>query len=249
MVSLVRTSALLPLITPYAPTCPDFIAEQHVRLAAITLAERSRAWRHVVTANISPGWSTILTATVGGQEVELLFTQGGQDHIATAGADETVQLSDMRPSAAVIHEIEFAEFDGQPLTPMQFSTARGEAQGRPRYITQVAPNTVRVMPFASGKLEMSLFLKPASGVEYGTDPADPLADRFNVIPDFFISLHGNALAAGALARILSIPDSPWTDMQNAARYDMIFRENLNGAFRANMRGQQRAKIRTKFSDF
>lgn len=153
------------------------------------------------------------------------------------------------PDTAAIHEIEFAEFDGKPLTPVQFSTFDRLAEGRPRYVTQASPNTVMVSPFAAGSLEISLFLKPLASSQFGTVAGNPLADRFNVVPDFLVSVHGTAIAYGALSRILAIPREAWTDGAEALRYGALFENKLNGAFRANMRGQQRAPIRTKTAWF
>lgn len=216
MPTMVSTSALFPLIAPFAPTCPDFVIAQQARFAAIEFCERTRAWRHVTTVAV-----------------------------------ESREFTPVVPDTAAIHEIEFAEWgDNQtPLTPVQFSTIKGDLEGRPCYVTQVNPHSVTVSPFEEGTLRISLFLKPLSGSEYGGNVADPLEDRFNVIPDFFVSLHGHALAAGTMARILAIPNEPWSDPQGAAQYWSMFQERMDRSFRHNMRGQQRAKIRTKFQDF
>lgn len=209
-----RTAGFLPLILPHCPECPNMIAEQQARLAAITFCERSRAWRHVTT-------------------VEMTDAEG----------------TPVAPDTAAIYEIEFAEFNGDPLTPVQFSTIEENKSGSPQYITQVAPNAVTVSPFIPGTLRISVFLKPLTDSEYGTaDPNDPLFDRYNVVPEFFIKNHGNTIAAGALAEILSIPNEPWTNHAEAARYRAEFELRLRNAFRWNMRGQQRAPIRTIYRD-
>lgn len=214
-IPMARTRDFLPLILPFCPTCPDFIAEQQARFAAIEFCERSRAWRHITT-------------------VELTSATGVP----------------VAPDTAAIHEIEFANFNGSPLTPVQFSTIEASSVGIPRYVTQVAPHAVTVAPYAEpGTLEISLFLKPLSSSQYSTDADDPLFDRFNVVPQFMVDIHGAAIAEGALAKILSIPDEPWTDKRKAAAHDERFRERLDASFRWNMRGQQRAPIRTVFRDF
>lgn len=248
-VQMVRTAALLPLVAPYVPTCPDFVAEQAIRMAAIEFAERSRAWRHVVSVDVFGGFSNLLSASFEGVEHPLIFVSGGMEFDATSGNDALTDMSDLPVVGAVIHEIEMAEFDGCPLTPIQFSTMKDVAEGQPRYITQSAPNALALIPFRAGRLDISLFLKPSSTVEFGTVPASPMFDKFNVIPDFFITLHGSKLASGALHKIMSIPDEPWSNPKEAARYGALFADNLNASFRGNMRGQQRAPIRTAFRDF
>lgn len=171
-------------------------------------------------------------------------------HVTTVAVTSR-EFTPVVPDTAAIHEIEFAEWgDHQSkLTPVQFSTIKGDLEGQPRYVTQVNPHAVTVSPFEEGTMRISMFLKPLSSTSYGDNAADPLEDRFNVIPDFLVSIHGNTLAAGTLSKILSIPDEPWTNPAEAQRYWLIFQERLNGSFRANMRGQQRAPIRTKFQDF
>lgn len=207
-----RTAEFLPLILPFCPECPDFLAEQHARFAAIEFCERSRAWRHITTIEMPAG---------------------------SAGIGVLVA-----PEAAAIHEIEFAEVNGRKVTPVQFTTMQGASDGAPEYIAQTAPNEVRVTPFEPGTLHLSMFLKPLTGSQYSTDPNDPLFDRFNVVPDFMVDMHGHTIAAGALSKLLSIPNEPWTDEKKAREYEIRFREKLDNAFRWNMRGQQRAPIRT-----
>lgn len=248
-VILKRTAELLPLVLPYAPECPDFIAEHMIRFAAIEFAERSRAWRHVAEVDLDDNSITaLLNGTMETTDYGLLFAIGGQVFRA-AGTLRAIEADMEAPTVAVIHEIEFAEFEGSPLTPVQFSAIGPESQGKPRYISQVQPNAITLWPFKSGRLLLSMFLKPSSATLFGTVEGDPLADKFNVIPDFFASQHGQTLAMGALSRILSMPGEPWTNEAKAAQYEMRFQEKLNGSFRTNMRGQQRAPIRTKYRDF
>ena len=212
-VTMKRAAEFLPLILPFCPECPDFLAEQHARFAAIEFCERSRAWRHVVTVTLAAG---------------------------SAGLGVMVA-----PEGAAIHEIEFAEMDGRKLTPIQFSTIEAAPEGQAEYVTQISPREVMVTPFEPGTLRISVFLKPLTGGQYGTDAARPLFDRFNMVPDFLVDMHGHTIAAGALAKLLSIPNEPWTHEKKAMLYDARFREKLDGAFRWNMRGQQRAPTRSK----
>jgi hypothetical protein len=242
-VTLRRTTDFLPLIMPYCATCPEFLAEQMVRLAAIDFAERSRAWRHVITAQVQAGTpEVVLSGSVGSQMFNMLFMWGGP-------AEPVANLSSTA-ALATIHEFEFAEFDGAKLEPMQFSTMDRVEEGNPRFVTQIRPGVVAIWPIGrTGTLRMSLFLKPSAQSQYGTDLTRPLFDRYNVVPDFFLSIHGATIAAGALERILSIPDEVWTDHKAAAKFGLTYREKVDASFRANMRGQQRAPIRTKASFF
>lgn len=253
MVNLVRTATLLPQVLPFAPECPAFIAEQMIRFAAIELAERSRAWRHLAEVQIDQtAWQTLMTGTVGQDDYGLIFTVGGETYSAMTESHQPFtppQTGLAAPNLAVIHEIEFAEMNGEPLTPIQFSTITSHGEGSARYITQVAPNALTVYPFQEGKLTVSMFLKPAGDSRFGADPSAPMADAFNVVPDFFVTMHGQALVYGALSKIFALPREPWTDDRKAAEHELRFREKLDGSFRQNLRGQQRAPIRTKPSWF
>lgn len=216
MPQMVRTTALLPMIMSYVATCPDFTAERAIRQAAITFSERSRAWRHVSTH-----------ALVGG------------GHVLIA------------PPHTAIHEIEYASWNGRKLTPVQFSTVEGPSEGLPAYITQVSPNEVTMLPalgpgpHAENLLEISVFLKPLATSAVGLDADDPLHDLNDVIPDFYVSIHGTTLANGALGLIHAIPDQPWSDPQRAAYYTQAFNTACDNAFTQNLRGQQRARLRTR----
>lgn len=250
-VTMKRTAELLPLVLPYAPQCPDFIAEQMIRMAAIEFAERSRAWRHLAEVGITATGTgiTVLSGTLQDEEFGLIFTAGGETWTATASLGDQVEPELPAPSPAVVHEIEFAEFNGRKLTAIQFSTIEGIKPGRAEYITQVTPSLITVLPFETGLLRLSMFLKPSSGNQFGTDPSNPLFDRFNVVPDFFITLHGQTLVLGALSRILAVPGETWTDAQTAMLYKAEFEAKLNASFRTNMRGQQRAPQRTRYREF
>ena len=148
------------------------------------------------------------------------------------------------PDHTAIHEIEYAQWNGAKLTPIQFSTLELPAEGRPAYITQVSPGAVQLLPFEAGSLEISVFLKPLATSAIGTDAADPLHDPHDVIPDFYVSIHGTTIKHGALSLIFAIPNQVWSDPQRAAYHEEKFRRACDGSFRENLRGQQRAPSRT-----
>lgn len=141
-VQLVSTATLLPQIAPFVPTCPAFVAEQQIRMAAIELAEVSRSWRHVTT-------------------------------VSAVAADETL----VAPPFTAIHEIEFAEFEGQPLTPIQFSTFVQGGEGRPTHISQISPGGICLSPFMPGTLRVSLFLRRGAVLREGPEQQEVQQDR------------------------------------------------------------------------
>lgn len=164
--------------------------------------------------------------------------------LTVTGVDEAL----VTPAEAAIHEIETASANGVPLTPTQFTdiVRWGAGGGPPQYITQTNANSVSVFPNEGEvELELTLFLKPRSDSARGTDPADPLRDPYDVVPDWMISQHADILAAGALSRVLLIPDQPWTDPKAAAFHLARFLEGKTDKFASNLRGQQRARARTR----
>jgi hypothetical protein len=211
----------LPLVLPHAPRCPRPVAEQYLRLSAIEWCERTRCWRSILTTAISAQESAIVA-----------------------------------PVYATIHEIERAEFSASnvnqyELTPTQFSSVSLKDFGdtttgaTPRYITQVAPNAVSVLPFMAGTLELSLFLKPRFGSELGFDAEDPLQDRYNVVPEHIFIQSAEHIADGALSRLLALPDQEWTNPQMAGYYGSRFEASCNRAFSNQIKGQHRAVPRSR----
>jgi hypothetical protein len=210
----------LPLVLPHAQYCPRPVAEQYLRLAAIEWCERTRCWRHVSTMDLTEQGEAIVS-----------------------------------PDYATIFEIESAEFSSETVsstelvatqfTQISLSDAEAMEGNAPRYITQVSPNSVTVLPFMVGSLSLSLFLKPRAGTEYGNDPADPLQDKYNVIPEHVFIQSAEKIAEGALARLLAIKDTKWHDPKMAGYYAGRFNEACDRHFSSELRGQQRAPRRSR----
>lgn len=149
------------------------------------------------------------------------------------------------PDTAAIVEIEFAEFNGRRLTPAGYTDVIAGLVGQPTTFFQQVPDTIIISPFTAGTLSASLFLKPRAGQEFGTDAADPLFDRFDVLPDWMIYNHSKLLVDGALATILAMPGEPWSDPGRAVAFRAEYEQAINSACAVSVRGQQRAPIRTK----
>ena len=220
----IRLSEFLPYVLPNAPGAPEIVAEKYVRMAATEFCERTRCWRKISTVTLTD--------------------------------ENTVAL--VAPYYAAIHAIEYASFSSDsvaktPLTPTQYSDladrhhADLKAEGTPRYITQVNPNTVTVFPLAAGALEVSLFLKPRMGQSFGQGTADdPIQDDFNLVPDFLLTQWGEAIACGALSKMLMQPQTRWEDASKATYYLQKFERACDAHFSTNITGQQRAPRRTRF---
>jgi len=212
----VSTSELLPYILPYAPAVPTPIAEFSARLAVIEFCERTRCWRSLSESPVDERGRAIIT-----------------------------------PPGATIHEFEEALLDGCELTATQFTETEAEeltgkeSQGQARYISQINPGEIIVHPVQQGVLRLSCFLKPRHGQAVGEDPENPLADAFNVMPQFMLTQYSEHLASGALARIMGTPKQDYSDAAMAGYHAQRFDAACNSHSSTNMRGQQRAPIRVK----
>ena len=108
---------------------------------------------------------------------------------------------------------------------------RGSIQGYPKYFTQMNIGTLRISPLENGALTISCTLKLA-----------PDADE---VPDFIYQQFSEMVAWGALARILSTPEQPFTDFGMGAQYLGAFNMKLDSLSFKEAKGQQRARLRAR----
>ena len=199
----------LSAIRPYAPGVSDPAAYFAIRQSAIEFCERTRMWRF-------------------------------EDEFDIAADDFEPLLS---PPSSVVHEIDGVWFDGNKLravTPSKLDdlvpdwrSGADKPTGIPSYVTQTAPNEIILVPFGTGTVKLSLFLKPAYDA--------------NEVPDFLVDQHRETIAWGALSRILLIPNQSFTDPQMGAVFGQSFQARLDGKKDAGITGQQRAPVRTRAS--
>lgn len=152
------------------------------------------------------------------------------------------------PDYAAIYEFELATFNEEnQLTPVQYSEIETQEFGEtgvPRYITQTGPNTVSLLPFSEGDLELSMFLKPRHGDQY--DLINDMPENvFDSVPEFMHTLHGEVIAAGALSRLLILPGYPFTDPNMAAFFRQQYDNRAIKSSNHNLRGQHRARPRSR----
>ena len=198
----------LPLILPRATGCPEPIAFDAIRQAAIEFCERTRIWRDT-------------------------------DQFM---ADEFGDI--FAPAQSVVYQIEDARFDGRRLIPIgvqdlngmypdcDWTTKTGE---QPQYVTQLHPDTIKVVPSMSGMVTLTMLLKPTNNAQE--------------LPDFIFDQYARTIADGALAEILMIPGQPYTNPQGGAMYSQRFQQRLDSIQVQWLKGQQRAPIHTKTSFF
>lgn len=205
---MIELDVFLPKIMPYAPGCPEPTAMAAIITAAQTFCERTRLWRDRDQFSVTPTSCNVMCA----------------------------------PEGANVFEIESARLDGYQLTPISLADLdfkhpnwRQYSQGSGKWITQVEPDTVMVVPATTGTLELSLILRPA-------DDADQL-------PDFISALYRQCIADGALAEILMLPGQPFYAPDRAQYYAGRFEAKLGELNTRSIRGQQRAPVRTRAQTF
>lgn len=151
----------------------------------------------------------------------------------------TDEINIMASCDAVIHEVESVRWRQnagdqwqEPMEPSQYEEIASNYQdGNPRYYSQKLAGTLQVAPFTAGELRVIVYLKP-----------DQRAQEF---PDYLIELHPQIIAAGALSKILMLPGYDFTEPNLAMMHLGNFEAACDRHFRDNLRGQQRARTRTK----
>lgn len=196
---------LLPRLLARVPNASQPAALQALREAAQTFCRRTRLWRET------------------------------DQFTSSANPDEALMAA---PYGAEIVAIELARFADQPLEAVSLSWLDGNVhQWRsltgsvPNYVTQTAPDTVRLVPAAAGELTLHLWLAPS--------------DRATQLPSWLIDQHGRVLIDGALADLLAMPGKDYTNGDLANYHQGRFERALDSLHSHSIRGQQRAPLRTR----
>jgi hypothetical protein len=147
------------------------------------------------------------------------------------------------PAGGVLHELESAYWDtiDEPLTPKhfaEFTPAELDEEGTapPEFITQLTAGNLRLVPRADGDLVLNVIVAPP----------DIAASLTVTLPTFMLEVHGAAIAAGALAQLLSMPQE-WRDPPGAQKAAAEFEDAVNKMTGRNVRGQQKTRLRMRSS--
>lgn len=142
------------------------------------------------------------------------------------------------PAGADLYEVEHASLDGNTLRPTSIGDLdyqrdgwRSEESGVAQWFTQTELGSVTLVPPTTGSLKLSMFLRPSEDAEQ--------------LPDFLAQLYRQEIADGALAEILMTPGQSFTDPSRAGFYAQRFEARLLELCSKNIKGQQRAKLRTR----
>jgi hypothetical protein len=215
-------SELLPLIRQHVPGCPNPLIVQELRMSAIEFCERTKMWRE-----------------------EFNVTFDAQNH-------EITPLS-----YATIHEFETVDFydasgNSYPLRPVAFLESTVEdrddgMEGAPYYITQPRPDTITLIPYGTGTVTIQAIMKPTARPRYGVSGGSTLQAIQNVFPTAFLDRYSETIATGALGRLMAMLGKRWSEPNMAAARLAMFRSELDALSTSNIRGQQRAKMRSAAS--
>jgi hypothetical protein len=200
----------LPKIFVHAPGLGIPVAYDAIRDAAVEMCERTGLWR----------WEDDFTVGFNG--------------------DEDISP----PYGAVLLKIDSVLFNGIDLTHKTTGWLDAERPGwrtqeatstAPSFITQVELGTLRVVPYAAGKLNLAAKLKPA--------------DDCTQLPDFLADLYREVIAWGALGRVLMHPNQPYTNLTTAPYFQRRFDDKLIALSGVAQRGQQGAPTRSRATFF
>lgn len=143
------------------------------------------------------------------------------------------------PTDSVLHDIEYARFDGYTIEPKSTQWLddhvygwRAGVSGQPQYLTQTLQDTFTVVPYTStGTLIVSARLRPS--------------ETATTLPDFIANRYRQIIQYGALARLLLLPGQPFMNPDMAAYNQGLFNQQIDSLIAKSISGQQKAAIRTK----
>lgn len=214
---------VLPKVLPSVPGCPQPLAEQHIRDAAIRVCERTLAWRYAQPKyQLLPGVfdyeyqkptdtevHAVFRAVVNDSALEVLTLEQALDKYPEwadiySGEDPSVLWSLTPPSYTGSDVYDEAEFN--PGSAFVLPDAVVAKAAQPQSMTQVSPDRYIVLPLPDGAatymVRMFYALKPTRTAA-GMDQA-----VLNEIED--------AVVHSALQHLLVMPGVAWADRELAS---------------------------------
>lgn len=197
---------LLPETMRYCPSCPEPTAFWAIRDAARELCERGRMWSEADQFQVSS------------PESEGLCTIPDSDVVAIAQAEM---------GGASLEPQSVGWLDRNVPLWQTYTDDSAPA----RYVTQLNPNTITVVPKATGMLSLRLILKPSRTAV--------------TVPDFLVDQYGAEIGRGAAGRILTLPRGEYANPQLGAALLGEFKACLDRVAIKTAKGVQGARLRVK----
>lgn len=141
------------------------------------------------------------------------------------------------PKGSQLYQIDRVFIGGstmQAITSQQMYGMRDDCHpgGRPHYFAQADSDSIAIFPVQRGaRIRVRAYLIPT-------------ADATRA-PKVVLDRHREMLVNGALARILSVPAQPFTNVELAAYRDNLFERRLDEISREYVTGIQRGPLRTR----
>lgn len=203
MVEMVDIDEFLPEVLRYAPNASDFTAHRFIIWAARELCERTKTWRE----------NDVMEVTVPDCHGICTITDAAIIEVQSARIDGVV-LEPVKP-----------EFLDKAMPDWSTTTDTGSA----RYVTQIRPNMLSLVPRVTGTLNVRLVLKPARDA--------------TSLPAMLLDEYADEIGRGAAGRILTDPNSE--NPQLGLDHRTWFEKRLDTLAARVARGQQNAPLRTK----
>jgi hypothetical protein len=201
---MIDIEEFLPDVLTASPSCPEPLAYRWIRDAATEICKKGMVWRE---------WD------------EFQVTSPESEGITTH----------QNASIFIIQNARLDGYDLEPKTPGWLDTNIKDWEsysdlGPAKYITQISPNTVTVVPKITGMLKVRLVLYPSRNAES--------------LPDFLLEQYGTLIAKGASGRVLTTPNKDFSNPQLGLSLMGEFKSELDDIIAKASKGQQRARNRT-----
>lgn len=198
---------LLPRVLQYAAACPEPLAVRHIRDAAIQFCRRTRIWRE--------------------QQDFVVKASNGSECLVP---DRNTEIFEVTSATFYDGDDNKAKLEPKALDWLDLhQKGWRDWEGNPRYVTQTAPDTLKIAGPADGRLTVELILIPA--------------EKAQSLPDPLVLVYSKEIAEGAAAEVLLTPG----DFQNvdlAAVFAQRFQRSLDHWANLIPKGQQKAPRRT-----
>lgn len=205
-------------VIPQAPGCPLAIALNAIREAAIDFCKGSLVWRYLAATAID---------AVAAQQRYAIGTA------ATAGT--------LPADTAAAHLFQ-VNYNGAALiaaTPAQFrglSDTWFSDQGDPQYFTLFAEGEIALWQIPSAGLVGAIVIP-----ELALAPSQAATGLDSAIYERY----RKAIAKGALAKLLLMPEKPWSSPNLGEKYELDFNAACGSADARASSGRGQARLRTQ----
>jgi hypothetical protein len=205
------SSLWIPEILPEVPGCNDLAIERAVNRAANILCSKARLWLYFDEDTLGEGEFSI----------ELLN----------------------KPTSSHVVAIDQVEWAGVQLEPKDtrwldehaYGWRDGRLEGSPQYYSQLATDTLVLVPCEPGTVRYWLYVTPTIDARS--------------LPDFLWNDYREEVRIGALSSLLMMGGKSWTNPQLSESLRVRFENDVAKATRRRTMGHQRAPVRTKPSFF